>query len=91
MKYTIKFTGEFKKALKRCLKRGFKEDLLKEVLNILSENGKLPDKYRPHILSGDYAGYWECHIAPDWLLVWDQNDKEFVLLMITTGTHSDLF
>ena len=90
MKYSLKFTGEFKRSLKRCLKRGYDEHLLTEVLSILVDKGCLPEKYRPHILHGNYEGYWECHITAD-LLIWDQNDTELVLLMMTTGTHSDLF
>ncbi|MEE3448071.1 MAG: type II toxin-antitoxin system YafQ family toxin [Bacteroidales bacterium] len=58
---------------------------------MLSETGSLPSKYRPHILHGTYEGYWECHIQSDWLLVWDQNDTDLVLLMTDTGTHSDIF
>ena len=64
---------------------------LKEVIAILESKGELPPKYRPHILSGRYAGKWECHLRPDWLLIWDQNDTELTLLLIDTGTHSDLF
>ena len=91
MKYNLKFTGEFKRSLKRCLKRGYNENLLTEVLRILTSEGRLPAKYHPHILHGKLEGYWECHITPDWLLVWDQNDREMILLMMGTGTHSDLF
>lgn len=57
----------------------------------LSENGCLKEKYKPHKLSGNYQGLWECHIQPDWLMIWEQNDTELVLLMLNTGTHSDLF
>ena len=64
---------------------------LKEVIAILESKGELPPRYRPHILSGRYAGKWECHLRPDWLLIWDQNDTELTLLLIDTGTHSDLF
>jgi len=91
MKYTLKYTGEFKRSLKRCLKRGYDEKLLTDALDILAEEGKLPETYRPHILHGQYEGYWECHISSDWLLIWDQNDCELTLLMTDTGTHSDLF
>jgi len=91
MKYTLRYTGEFKRSLKRCLKRGYDEHLLTDVLDILVTEGRLPEKYHPHILHGHYEGYWECHITSDWLLVWDQNDRELVLLMTNTGTHSDLF
>jgi mRNA interferase YafQ len=65
--------------------------LLKEVIDILSKKGELPKKYRAHKLSGNYKNCWECHIKPDWLLIWQQNDSEFVLLFMETGTHSDLF
>ena len=91
MKYSIRYTGEFKRSLKRCLKRGYDEQLLTEVLYILTNKGKLPQKYLPHILHGQYEGFWECHITNDWLLVWNQNDKELILMMTNTGTHSDLF
>ncbi|MBQ9255269.1 MAG: type II toxin-antitoxin system YafQ family toxin [Bacteroidales bacterium] len=65
--------------------------LLTEVLNILEEEGTLPLKYKPHKLSGNYAGKWECHIQPDWLLVWMQNNEELTLLLLHTGTHLDIF
>ena len=65
--------------------------LLKEVIRILSEEGKLPPTYHAHTLQGKYKDLWECHIQPDWLLVWEQNDKEFILYFLSTGTHSDLF
>lgn len=57
MKYSIRYTGEFKRSLKRCLKRGYDEQLLTEVLNILTNEGKLPQKYLPHILHGQYEGF----------------------------------
>ncbi|MGC4129045.1 MAG: type II toxin-antitoxin system YafQ family toxin [Bergeyella sp.] len=57
----------------------------------MQETGTLPAKYKPHKLSGNYAGCWECHIKPDWLLIWKQNDNELILLLMDTGTHSDLF
>lgn len=91
MQYEIKVKGSFKRAYKRCLKRGFDSALLTEVLTILSETGTLPAQYRPHKLAGEYANMWECHIQPDWLLVWEQHDDELVLVLIDTDTHSDLF
>ena len=60
-------------------------------IELLRQTGSLPAKYKPHKLSGKYKGCWECHIQPDWLLVWQQNDKELILLFTNTGTHSDLF
>ena len=59
MKYTLRYTGEFKRSLKRCLKRGYDEQLLTNVLIILASEGKLPEKYRPHTLHGQFEGYWE--------------------------------
>ncbi len=55
------------------------------------EEGRLPSKYKPHILHGDWNGFWECHLTPDWLLIWEQNEKELTLYFMDTGTHSDLF
>ena len=84
--YKIAYTKQFKKSLKLCLRRGLDAGLLNDVLNILSESGKLPVKYKPHKLKGKYSECWECHIQPDWLLVWQQNDKELNLLLIDTGS-----
>lgn len=89
--YKITTTNRFDRSLKRCLKRNYNLDLLKEVIDLLALNGKLPLKYKPHKLSGNYNNCWECHIKPDWLLVWQQNDDEVLLLLMDTGTHSDLF
>lgn len=91
MSYIIRYSSNFKKAYKRCKKRGLDMLLLKEVIRILSEEGKLPPTYHAHTLQGKYKDLWECHIQPDWLLVWEQNDKEFILYFLCTGTHSDLF
>lgn len=91
MSYNLSYSNRFKKSLKKCYKRGLDVENLRAVINILVENGSLPDKYRPHKLSGKFAGTWECHIEPDWLLLWEQNDTELTLLMIETGTHSDIF
>ena len=91
MKYKIRYSNLFKKSYKRCIKRGFREEDFRETLLLLAENGSLPQKYRPHKLSGKYNGLWECHINSDWLLVWEQSDEELVLVLIDTGTHSDLF
>lgn len=91
MKYEIRLKNSFKRAFKRCLKRGLDQDLFWTVVNILAETGTLPTKYKPHKLSGKYEGFWECHIQPDWLLIWEQHDTELILILIDTGTHADLF
>lgn len=91
VKYRIETPTSFTKALKRCIKRGLKYEHFETVVKILASEGSLPQKYRPHKLSGKYNGLWECHIQPDWLLIWRQNDEELVLVMVNTGSHSDLF
>ena len=77
--------------MKLCERRGYDMKLLREAIRILSSDGKLPEKYLPHVLHGDRNGQWECHIQPNWLLVWEQHDQELILVMLNTGTHSDLF
>jgi mRNA interferase YafQ len=89
--YFIQTTNRFEKDVLKCQSRGLNIALLKEVMLILQETGKLPDKYKPHKLLGKYAGCWECHIKTDWLLIWQQNNNLLTLLFLNTGTHSDLF
>lgn len=91
MKYRLKETKRFQKDVRLCIKRGFPMKELKTVMELLEETGSVPPKYRPHKLSGNYEGFWECHIKPDWLLVWKEQDEELVLLLTNTGTHSDLY
>lgn len=91
MKYTLIYTGEFKRNVKKCVKRGYDLTLLQNVISILQMKGELPKEYSPHKLMGNYKGYWECHVMPDWLLLWKQNDKELILTLYKTGTHSDIF
>lgn len=91
MKYRIIPSKRFEKDLKRCEKRGYNMQLVKDAIMQLAETGTLPASYRPHKLSGQYGGCWECHLKPDWLLIWEQNDTELILLFTGTGTHSDLF
>ena len=88
--YSISYTNKFDKDVKRCVKRGLNIAKLQEATRILAAEGALPMRYHPHKLSGDYAGCWECHIEPNWLMVWQQNDTELTLLFMRTGTHSDL-
>jgi mRNA interferase YafQ len=67
-------------------------DELRKVMSLLIETGTLPYNYHPHKLKGKGGNVtWECHIQPDWLLVWEQHDEELIMLMLDTGTHSDLF
>lgn len=89
--YELIYTNQFKHSLKRCVKRGLDVRLLQDVLDKLQNEGKLPQQYSPHKLVGKYKGCWECHIQPDWLLVWQQNDKALYLILLDTGSHADLF
>ena len=88
---TIKYQTVFKKDYKRIVKRGYDIRLLEEVISILAENRPLPQKYRDHSLSGDYSRCRECHITPDWLLIYQIREDELILYLTRTGTHSDLF
>ena len=91
MKYKLGTTKRFDKSLKLCRKRGYPIEKLQKAVSLLVENGSLPPEYKPHVLHDNHEGEWEAHIEPDWLLVWEQNDRELTLLMLNTGTHSDLF
>ena len=88
---TIKYSSLFKKDFKRIIKRGYNTKLLEEVVYILANEEILPKKYKDHILKGEYSNLHECHITPDWLLIYEINDKEIILTLTRTGTHSDLF
>lgn len=89
--YSIFYTGQFKKSLKLAVKRGLDINLLKFIINQLQTVGKVDDKFVPHPLKGNYKGCMECHIQSDWLLIWKQDNKKLELIMVDTGTHSDLF
>lgn len=91
MKYTVVYTGQFKRSLKKCAKRGLNIKTFTNALDILQATGTLPPQYKAHRLVGYYAGCWECHLEPDWLLIWRQNEEILELILIDTGTHSDLF
>ena len=91
MKYEIKFTTRFKKDLKLAEKQGKNLDKLFYIVEKLSNGDKLDIKFRDHELTGDYGGCRECHIEPDWLLIYELFDDVLVLLLTRTGTHSELF
>ena len=91
MKYTVKYSTLFKKSYRKCIKRGCDSELFRKAITILADTGTLPKEYRHHPLKGKYKGCMECHLTPDWLLVWKQNDKELVLILADTGTHQDIF
>ena len=93
--YNVYNTNTFKKNLRLCYKRNLDLDLLEKVIVKLAKNEGLPENNSPHQLKGykkrQNEEVMECHVQPDWLLVWKQNDIELILLLTNTGTHSDIF
>ena len=89
--YEISYTPRFLASVKRCKKQGRDLTLLWDTVELLMEEGTLPDYYSPHTLHDEYAGYWECHIEDDWLLIWKQNDRKLSLILTDTGSHDELF
>ena len=84
-------TAQFRKDLKRIRKRGYDLSKLDDILQSLQREELLPVKHHDHALTGDYIGFRECHIQPDWLLIYRINNNELFLFLSRTGTHSDLF
>lgn len=91
MKYTVKPTTQFKKDYKLAMKRGQKIKLLDDVITMLAMGEMLPERNKDHALSGIWVGHRECHIQPDWLLIYRVENDVLVLTLSRTGTHSDLF
>lgn len=90
-KYGIVQTSLFKKDLKAAKKRGYDLQLLNDVVDTLAMGLPLDEKYKDHKLIGNYQGCRECHITPDWLLIYEIAEDELILYLTRTGTHSDLF
>lgn len=90
-KYIVKPTTQFKKDFKLAMKRSMKIELLEEVIAMLAMGETLSDKHKDHALTGNWVGHRECHILPDWLLIYRIEDEVLVLTLARTGTHSDLF
>jgi mRNA interferase YafQ len=90
-KLSVVTTAAFRKDYKLAIKRRLKIDLLEAVVATLAMGETLPPKYKDHALSGNWVGHRECHIQPDWLLIYRVEDDVLVLTMARTGTHSDLF
>lgn len=87
----ITTTKVFEKDYKLLKKRGYNLNLLKEVIELIANEKELPSKYRNHRLVGNYSGFMECHIRPDWLLIYKIEKSKLILTLSRTGTHSDLF
>jgi len=90
-KYSLFVTNRFKKDIKRNQKSGLDLALLVNAVVILTTAGTLPATYKPHPLVGKYAGYMECHIQPDYLLVWQQNEKDLIIICVASGSHAHIF
>lgn len=84
-------SNRFKKDLKLAIKRGYNIELLDDVVNKLAMQKALEEKYKDHELTGDFKGFRECHITPDWLLIYQIINNELILYLSRTGSHSDLF
>lgn len=85
----VRYSTKFKKDMKSCQKRSYDMQLISEAIAILRIPEPLPDKNRDHALTGNYVGFHECHLLPDWLLIYRYNENE--LYLYRTGTHADLF
>lgn len=90
-KYELEYGGKFLKDLKLAKRRGLDLNELKKVTDILQEGNPLSEKYKDHLLTGNYKGFRECHINPDWLLIYKKKETIMVISLYRTGTHSDLF
>ena len=90
-KYTVKTTSQFKKDFKLAMKRGLNIDLLETVIATLALGEPLPDKNKDHALTGNWIGHRECHILPDWLLIYRIEEADLILTLARSGTHRDLF
>lgn len=91
MKYSVDFTTQFKKDIKLAKKQGKDTDKIFEVVEKLANDEVLDAKYKDHCLTGDYNDCRECHIEPDWLLIYKKYESELILMLIRTGSHSELF
>ena len=89
--YAIRPTSKFRQDLKLCQKRGYNMQAITDVIKKLAAGETLPPQNRDHELSGNYKGFRECHIQPDWLLIYRINNNDLILFLSRTGTHSDLF
>ena len=90
-KYKVLFSTQFKKDYKIVQKRHFKITKLLKIIDALANGESLPAKYRDHALTGNWSGCRECHISPDWLLVYKKEADTLILTLTRTGTHSDIF
>lgn len=91
MKLKVKYSSRFKRGLRLAVKRGLDISLLEKIVEKLKDRLPLEEKHKDHALTGKYKGYRECHIQPDWLLIYLIEDDILTLTLVDTGTHADLF
>ncbi len=91
MKYKVNPSNKFQKDVKRLEKRGYDIDLMKDIIKKLADGKKLPRKYKDHALKGKYKNCRECHVAPDWVLIYEVYKNELILYLTRTGKHEDVF
>lgn len=91
MSLKVVLLNSFKRDLKRIKKRGYDIRLLESIVRMIASQETLPKKYSDHALTGNYVGFRECHVKPDWLLIYRIDNDDVVLVLSSTGTHSDVF
>lgn len=91
MTYRVTTTKRFEREVARCVKRGYDMKELRNIITKLSETGTLPKEYKPHKLKGDFEGTMECHVKPDWLLIYEKAESIRLISLLRTGTHADLY
>ena len=89
--YSLKTTKQFEKDVRLCQKQGLDLSKLYKVMSFLTNVGRLPKEYKPHKLKENFYGKWECHVSPDWLLIYEKKEEIRLIKLIRTGTHSELF
>ena len=90
-KFSLHYTNTYLKDLKLARRRRLDENRLNEVIKLLLSGEPLPANLHNHLLTGDYKGYWECHISPDWLLLYEKDTEIRIISLYRTGTHADIF
>lgn len=89
--YEIKTYKQYERDVKRAIRRGLDIEKLLDVVRLLRQGKPLPAKFRNHLLTGDYKGFWECHISPDWLLLYQKDTVIRIISLYRTGSHADIF
>lgn len=91
MKYKISKTNRYRKELEKAIRRGYSKKKIDKIVNMLANDTPLPKKNYDHSLAGNYDGYRECHIEPNWLLIYKKDGNKLILTLSRTGSHQDLF